>query len=208
MTRETEIYAALVPDTDALRRLAARALASIERELDALRGGYAALAVEIDVAKAADQFKGLADRAREIMGDEPDAKLDALLADLWSDTRGRNQHEQLFSVHLNAGVLEDVCSHLGEGRLDDLLGWQEPQQTLVAVFKTLFDLDSQMDDRLAMWGRRIAGISALWSRRVLGIEAGQRPDDVIDGADQVVEAMLTELFAQHSRRMNTLALAA
>lgn len=208
MTRETEIYAALVPDTDALRVLAARALVSISRELDALREAYASLTVALEVGRAADLFADLTDRARAAEGDEPHAKFDALLSDLWQDTRGRDRHEQLFTVYLNAGVIEDALRHWGKGELDDLLGWQEGHDALVLVFKRLFELDNRLDDRLAMWGRRIAGIAVLWSRRILGVEAGQRPDEVVDGADHLVEGMVTELFAQHSRRMNALALAA
>ncbi|MDJ1370578.1 hypothetical protein [Gulosibacter molinativorax] len=208
MTRETEIYAALVPATSELRIFAARALISIQRELDALREEYASLSVALEVGNAADLYTGLADRARESEGVEPHAKFDALLADLWRETRGRDQHEQLFSVYLNAGFIEDALRHWGGSELDDLLGWDEGQESLVAVFKTLFDLDTTLDDRIAMWGRRIAGAAVLWSRRIVGVEAGQSPDDVIDGADQIVEAMVTELFAQHSRRMNALALAA
>lgn len=208
MTRETEIYAALVPDTESLRVFATRALVSIERELNALRGEYASLSVALEVAKAADLFATLASRARAAVGEEPHAQYDALLTDLWQDTRGRNHYEQLFSVHLNAGFIEDAMAHWGAGALDDLLGWQEAHETLVGVFKKLFELDTRLDDRLAMWGRRIAGISVLWSRRIVGVEAGQSPDEVIEGADQIVEAMVTELFAQHSRRMNALALAA
>ncbi|KAB1643457.1 hypothetical protein [Gulosibacter chungangensis] len=208
MTRETEIFAALVPAPDSLRVLATRALVSIERELNALRGEYASLSVALEVAKAADLFTALADRARAAVGTEPHAQSDALLTDLWQDTRGRNHFEQLFSVHLNAGFIEDALGHWGAEGLEDLLGWQEAHEVLVGVFKKLFELDNRLDDRLAMWGRRIAGISVLWSRRIVGVEAGQSPDEVIEGADQLVEAMVTELFAQHSRRMNALALAA
>lgn len=208
MTRETEIFAALVPAPDSLRVLATRALVSIERELNALRGEYASLSVALEVAKAADLFAALADRARAAVGTAPHAQYDALLTDLWQDTRGRNHFEQLFSVHLNAGFIEDALGHWGGEGLDDLLGWEEAHEVLVGVFKKLFELDNRLDDRLAMWGRRIAGISVLWSRRIVGVEAGQSPDEVIEGADQIVEAMVTELFAQHSRRMNALALAA
>lgn len=208
VTRETEIYAALVPDTDSLRVLTVRSLVSIQHELDALREEYAALSVAIEVGKAADLFTDLADRARESVRDEPHAQYDALLADLWNNIRGRDRHEQLFSVHLGAGFIEDALRHWGGEDLEDLLGWSEAHDALVGVFKMLFELDNRLDDRLAMWGRRIAGISVLWSRRIVGVEEGQSPDDVIEGSDQIVEAMVTELFAQHSRRMNALALAA
>lgn len=208
MTRETEIYAALVPEKDELRLLAARSLVSIQRQLDALREEYASLSVAIEVGRAADIFASLRERGQAIVGDEPNAKLDALLADLWEETRGRDHHEQLMTVHLNAGFIEDALRHWGGDELDDLLGWGEAHEALVAVLQRLFALDSSLDDRLAMWGRRLAGISVLWSRRIVGVEEGQCPDDVIEGADQIVEAMVTELFAQHSRRMNTLALAA
>lgn len=208
MTHESEIKAALFPSSAELRVLAVRALVSIQRELDALRERYSSLSVALEVGRAAHLFASLTDKARAIVGDEPHAKYDALLSDLWRDTRGRDQHEQLFSVHVNAGFIEDALKHCGGDELDDVLGWQEAHDALVTVFKRLFELDNRLDDRLAMWGRRLAGIVALWSRRIVGVEVGQRPDDVIDGADQFVEALLTELFAQHSRRMNALALAA
>ncbi|MGO1542733.1 MAG: hypothetical protein ACTHXA_00145 [Gulosibacter sp.] len=208
MTRETEIHDALVPATAELRQFAVRALVSLETELDALRKEYSSLSVALEISHAADLIAQRAGYARETVGAEPHEHYDNLIAQLWARTRGRDAHEQLLSVHLNAGFFEDVLRHLGDGQLDDLIGWEDVQESVVDALRKLFELDTKLDDRLAVWGRRIAGDSVLWARQILGIAPGEHPDDVIEGADEIVEAMVKALFAQHSRRMNTLELAA
>lgn len=218
MTSESELYTELVPEPSILRRYAVLSLASVRTHASALSGEDPESPVAEQIGCAAEAWEGLATRALERLGDETpvsDGVFERLLAELWETTRGRSPQEQLLTLHLNAGLLEDVCRHLATGHgedgaaeVDELLNWQDAQADLIAALKGLFERDTHIDDRLAMWGRRIAGDQAVWARRVIGIEPGQSVDEVVPGAHPIEAAFVKQIFAQHSRRMNELALAA
>lgn len=214
-TSPAELYAALVPSAERLRRFAARVLVSLHAEVVVLREKYASSPVAGTIGAAAERFGRYAETARQAVQEGPERELDSLIADLRGRTGGRTHHEQLLSVHLNAAIVEDALRHLAAGHGEDaaaavepLLGWQEGHDLLRDALKALFEIDNRLDDRLAMWGRRIAGDQAVWARRIVGVEPGRHADEVREGADEIVEPYVAELFAQHSRRMNALELAA
>ena len=220
MTRESAI-AALVPAPSRLRSVLAQLLSSFEAELAGLVGEFHGLQVGDELVAGRDGFAALADRARAEAGVDDPLEVAAVVDALRGPIRGRDRFERLLSVHLGAGFVEDAMGQsvalLAEsGGVDEaerqalhgLLGWSDAQAPLVAGLQKLFEADSTLDDRLAMWGRRIAGDAGVWARGFLGVRPEQTADEVVEGGDAIVERFLQEYFAQHSRRMNALALAA
>ena len=220
MTRESAI-AALVPAPSRLHSVLAQLLSAAEAELAGLVGEFHGLPVGDDLVAARDGFAARAARARESAGVDDPVEVAAIVDALRVPIRGRDRFERLLSVHLGAGFVEDAMAEsvalLAEGgRVSDaeraafegLLGWEEAQVPLVAALHALFEADATLDDRLAMWGRRIAGDAGVWVRGVLGVRPDQDADEVAEGGDELIADALQRCFAQHSRRMNALKLAA
>lgn len=220
MTRETAL-AALVPAPSRLHAVLAQLLSAIEAELAGLVGEFHGVPIGDELVAARDAFSVLAAEARA--GADPDdpAAVAAIVDELRVPIRGRDRFERLLSVHLGAGFVEDAvrqCTALaveagsldaaGGEALEQLLGWDEAQAPLVAALQRCFEADTTLDDRLAMWGRRIAGDAGVWARSLLGVRPEQAADEVAEGAEALIEEFLQGYFAQHSRRMNALALAA
>ncbi|RRJ88598.1 hypothetical protein EG850_00135 [Gulosibacter macacae] len=220
MTSES-VISALVLSPDRLHALLAQLLSSFEADLAALVGEFDGASFAAELVVARDSIAGFAAAARaEAPADNPEAVV-ALVDGLRVPTRGRDRFERLLTTHSNLGFAEDGVRQQLEwlielGRVDEtwqqkfeaLLGWDDAQTALVAALKQAFEEDTTVDDRLAMWGRRNAGDAAVWGRQLCGIEPGTRADDVIEGAEEVTVAFLAKFLAQHSRRMNALALAA
>lgn len=201
--------------------LTAAVLSAFEAELAELVTAFDGETGASGIVAARDGVATLAEKARKDASPEHAAEEAELVAALRASTQGRDRFERLLSAHLVLGFAEDTLRHhvgwlseLVEGdaesveSLSALLGWQVPQFELVAALQDCFAEDDLVDDRLAMWGRRIAGDSAVWALTTCGIAPGTPASKVAEGADEPVEEFLRELFAQHSRRMNTLALAA
>jgi len=220
VTRETAI-AALVPAPSRLHAVLAQLLSSFEAELAGLVGEFHGASIGDELVAARDGFARLAAKAREGAGVDDPVEVAAIVDALRRPLRGRDRFERLLSVHLGAGFVEDAIAQsvallaetggiepAGQAAFDELLGWEDAQAPLVTALRRLFEEDSTLDDRLAMWGRRIAGDAGVWARGFYGIPASKRADEVVEGAEELLEGFLQEYYAQHSRRMNALALAA
>lgn len=200
---ESNLFAELAPQPQRLRELAdgllrrARtSLADIESELASTPEGPRIREV-IELVPERDSLESA----------EAGEQLDAL----WARVQGRTAYEQLLTLFIALGMAEDALgqyAQLREADISDALGWQPWHDEIVAVLQELFERDIHIDDRLAMWGRRIAGDTMLWARELAGIELGASADDVLDGAEAGAQKFGKELFANHSRRMNQLKLAA
>lgn len=144
------------------------------------RASLAAIAAEVPEHA---EFEAVKDAVPPASGDSAD------LDELWARVTGRTPYEQALSLHLVGGIVADALAEFGVAT-----EWEAWQQRLVAVLTTVGAADRERRDRLAMWGRRVAGDAVVWATTLRA------------GVD--VEALAARLFANHSRRMNKLGMAA
>lgn len=202
---ESNPFAELAPEPQLLRDVAASTLRRTRLSLDDLQR-------ELARTPEADAIPRIRDLVRADESTEPDA-VTKLLDDLWARVSGRTAYEQLLSLFLVNGIVQDAVLGFGALRtpvveFGDELDWSGWQDEIVAMLQALFERDIHIDDRLAMWGRRTAGDAVLWTRQFAGIAPGKSADTVVEGAEAGAEAFAGELLANHSRRMNRLKLAA
>lgn len=124
-------------------------------------------------------------------------------------TSGRDWYEMIFGVYLTAGFLDDFFTRLVGGlpkpmakRLEVLLEPDKSADVIVAALKAGIEADSTLASRLALWGRRLIGDTQLVARSALH-GSGNRQND-----EERIEPVLTDLIAEHSRRMDGLGLTA
>lgn len=122
--------------------------------------------------------------------------------------RGANWYEGLASCYLVDGLLDDFYSRLLAGiepdgrELSRLLTGPRASAEVVAVLSAAIARDPRLGSRLAVWGRRLVGDTLLCARAAL-------PETVRTPAGEArVEPVLTELMAEHTRRMDRLGLTA
>lgn len=220
MTRDS-IITALLPSRTFTPGLLAHFAAAIEAELTALEREFLDVPVRGFIVASRDEYAALSTEARRRVNGEDAEAIAELGARFVQAVHGRDRFERLLSVHLGAGFVRDALRQLvgwelEVGRIDAsvadelgaLLEWDAAQAPLVEALLALFEEDITLDDRLAMWGRRIAGDAAVWGRELLGIAPGATADSVVAGSEEIVEEFQAGLMAEHSRRMNALRLAA
>lgn len=124
-------------------------------------------------------------------------------------TSGRDWYEMIFGVYLTAGFLDDFFTRLVGGlpkpmakRLEVLLEPDKSADVIVAALKAGIEADPKLASRLALWGRRLIGDTQLVARSALH-GSGNRKND-----EERIEPVLTDLIAEHSRRMDGLGLTA
>jgi hypothetical protein len=124
-------------------------------------------------------------------------------------TLGADWHELLLGIHITSGMLDDYFARLAEGlpaelgaRVRGILGESGASVVLEGELAAAIEADDTLDDRLALWGRRLVGDTLLIARSAL--RASESGDAL--GAD--VEPVFTELIAAHTRRMDALGLTA
>jgi len=124
-------------------------------------------------------------------------------------TLGADWHELLLGIHITSGMLDDYFARLAEGlpaelgaRVRGILGESGASVVLEGELASAIAADDTLDDRLALWGRRLVGDTLLIARSAL--RASESGDAL--GAD--VEPVFTELIAAHTRRMDALGLTA
>jgi hypothetical protein len=124
-------------------------------------------------------------------------------------TLGADWHELLLGIHITSGMLDDYFARLAEGlpaelgaRVRGILGESGASVVLEGELAAAIAADDTLDDRLALWGRRLVGDTLLIARSAL--RASESGDAL--GAD--VEPVFTELIAAHTRRMDALGLTA
>ncbi|MET0590479.1 MAG: ferritin-like fold-containing protein [Naasia sp.] len=121
---------------------------------------------------------------------------------------GANWHEALTSCYLVDGLLDDFYSRLLAGLEPDgrdlaaHLTGPRTSGEIVGVLSAAIAADARLGSRLAVWGRRLVGDTLLCARAAL-------PETVRTEAGEArIEPVLTELMAEHTRRMDRLGLTA
>lgn len=118
-------------------------------------------------------------------------------------------HQHVLSLYLVSGLFDDFFASLAEGLKDgfaseaiailaDNAGRSEVRDLLAAEIAD----DPALANRLALWGRRLVGDTLLVTRHVLSLSEGRA------FVASEVEPVITELIADHIRRMDGLGLTA
>lgn len=123
---------------------------------------------------------------------------------------GRDWNERILTVFLTSGILHDfyeavlpLLDETDRVALEPTIDDEESQQALHEILVAAIDANHGSGDRLAMWGRRLVGDALLACRRVVGLAETHDAE-----ADEALDPIVSELTAEHSRRMNALGLAA
>lgn len=121
---------------------------------------------------------------------------------------GANWAESLTASYLVGGLLDDFFARLVVGLEPDgpelarLLLGPSGAEEIVGILSAATAADPRLGSRLAVWGRRLVGDTLLIARSAL-------PETVRTPTGEArVEPILTELMADHTRRMDRLGLTA
>lgn len=119
-------------------------------------------------------------------------------------TRGADWYENLLTSYLSAGFLDEFYAAVAEGvdgdaaeRVAALLRGESGEALLQEQLADGIEESPRLASRLALWGRRVLGDIMLVARASLHFDQEER-----------VEPVMTELIAQHTRRMDALGLSA
>lgn len=119
---------------------------------------------------------------------------------------GADWYEALTSIYLTSGLLDDFFARLATGMAEGgerVAGIISGENGMAAIVDQLGDgiaATPTLASRLAVWGRRLVGDTLLLARSAL--PAGPAPKE------RRIEPILTELMAEHTRRMDRLGLTA
>jgi hypothetical protein len=123
--------------------------------------------------------------------------------------KGSDWHEQLLSVYLTAGILDDFFTLLASGLPGDvssrciaILTADSGRASLAEVLGQAIGPDPVLGSRLALWGRRVVGDTLLVARSAIHLTGNPESDE------QRIEPVFTEIIASHTRRMDGLGLTA
>ena len=123
--------------------------------------------------------------------------------------KGADWFEQLASVYLTAGILDDFFTLLAAGLPGDIgprcvaiLDAETGRTAIVGILSEAIDADAVLGSRLAMWGRRVVGDTLLVARSAIHLTGNPESDE------QRIEPVFTEMIASHTRRMDRLGLTA
>jgi hypothetical protein len=123
--------------------------------------------------------------------------------------KGSDWYEQLASVYLTAGILDDFFILLAAGLPGDIgprciaiLDAETNRRAIVDVLSEAITADPVLGSRLAMWGRRVVGDTLLVARSAIHLTGNPESDE------QRIEPVFTEMIAAHTRRMDVLGLTA
>jgi hypothetical protein len=129
---------------------------------------------------------------------------------LGESTAGADWYELLLGIHVTAGMLDGYFSRLAGGlpselgaRVRAILDEEGASVVLESELRDAIAADSQLADRLALWGRSLVGDTLLIARSAL--RASEAPSTT---RAEKVEPVFTELIADHTRRMDALGLTA
>lgn len=118
-------------------------------------------------------------------------------------------HQHVLSIYLVGGLFDGFFAELARGINDpfraeaiEILLEDAVRTELRELLADEIAVDPPLANRLALWGRRLVGDTLLVSREVLSLS-----EDRTFVASHV-EPILTELIADHSRRMDDLGLTA
>lgn len=194
----------LVEDPEARARVAALAetlLARHRRYLDAFHRA----------ADGEDTAPFAGDVVRQAASDE-----------LWGRLTPNLWQEAVLAVHLVDGIAVDFLARLGHGaRLGGGLHWplldRPDDSPAVTVLLAEMERDDTLPDRLSMWGRRVVGDALLWCRALMVLDepvlralrdSTLERDDEVQRMVSQIEAVHTDLIAEHTTRMERLGLTA
>jgi hypothetical protein len=123
--------------------------------------------------------------------------------------KGADWFEQLASVYLTAGILDDFFSLLAAGLPGDIgprcvaiLDAEHARGAIAELLGAAIGADPVLGSRLAMWGRRVVGDTLLVCRSAIHLTGNPESDE------QRIEPVFTEMIAAHTRRMDGLGLTA
>lgn len=117
--------------------------------------------------------------------------------------------ELVLNVYLIAGLFDAFFAELAGGVKDsyaaeakEVLAGSSGREEVAQLLADAIAADPRVDDRLALWGRRIVGDSLLVARSALVLSENRAKDD------EKIEPVFSELIATHIRRMDGLGLTA
>lgn len=148
----------------------------------------------------------------ENLGDEPSAAMEPFVSTIDAfqlRTKGNDWSETLLAYYVESGILDDGFVSIAEGfdrehaeRISDLLDDDEPSELIAGQLRAAIGENPRLASRLALYGRRLVGDVLLLARSGLNLPENTAPDD------ERLEPILTELIAEHTRRMDDLGLTA
>lgn len=129
--------------------------------------------------------------------------------DFQSRTQGNDWAENLLAYYVEAGLLDDGFTSIAEGfdrehasRIVEILGKNDAINLIAGELTKAIGDTPRLSSRLALFGRRLVGDVLILARSALDLPEDTSPDD------ERLEPVLTELIADHTRRMDDLGLTA
>lgn len=148
----------------------------------------------------------------EKLGHEPSEAMEPFVAEIdafHSRTQGSDWSETLLAYYVESGILDDGFVNIAEGfdrehaeRISELLDDDHPSELVSGQLRAAIGENPRLASRLALYGRRLVGDVLLLARSGLDLPENTAPDD------ERLEPVLTELIADHTRRMDDLGLTA
>lgn len=124
-------------------------------------------------------------------------------------THGNDWAETLLAYYVEAGILDDGLVSIAEGydrarseRIAEILGDDNAIDLVASLLTAAIGENPRLSSRLALFGRRLVGDVLILARSALDLPENTAPDD------ERLEPVLTELIADHTRRMDDLGLTA
>ena len=121
-------------------------------------------------------------------------------------SEGADWHEALSSIYLTSGLLDDFFARLAGGIPDggasiaEIISRPDGTEVIVELLTEGQSRNPLLSSRLAVWGRRLVGDTLLVARSALTAPR--------ETEERRIEPVLTELMAEHTRRMDRLGLTA
>jgi tRNA-(MS[2]IO[6]A)-hydroxylase MiaE-like protein len=124
-------------------------------------------------------------------------------------TQGSDWCEALLAYYVESGILDDGFASIAQGfddeladRISRVLLDEEPRNLVASELESAMGENPRLASRLALYGRRLVGDVLLMARSALKMPENSAPDD------ERLEPIMTELIADHTRRMDEIGLTA
>lgn len=148
----------------------------------------------------------------EKLGKDPSAEMEPFVGPIdsfQSRTQGSDWCESLLAYYVESGILDDSFVGIAQGfddehaeRISRVLADDEPRRLIGSELSAAIGENPRLASRLALYGRRLVGDVLLVARSALDLPENTAHDD------ERLEPVLTELIADHTRRMDDLGLTA
>lgn len=123
--------------------------------------------------------------------------------------KGSDWAETLLAYYVEAGILDEGFTSIAEGfdrahaqRIAEILSDGDASGLVADLLTEAIGESPRLSSRLALFGRRLVGDVLILARSALDLPENTAPDD------ERLEPVLTELIANHTRRMDDLGLTA